>query len=346
MAESAFAGTIEVVRGQMSEARADQVLKFWSREGALEGEAPRERLPEVVCVLLDDAGKVAGVNSVHAADVSVVGRRRFWIYRNFLVPEASSSDRAMLNAAFAALEKEFESDRSGPIGLCRLVANPAEYGPEAIWPETELMYAGYLDDGKQVRIRYFWDAVIGPGLPDSPSLDASKGHDYPLEDRYRLELLAETDAATHDDVLGLWEREAVLPPAEAGRRVHEVLLVATEEKGGVVGVSSAYLSRNPQLRMSLWNYRAYVAEAHRSSNLAVRLAVEGRELLEKRFVSGEDARALGIVYEVENEGLKTYFNRALWLPAGVTFIGENERGDHVRVRYFAGAVAPGPPPKA
>lgn len=50
-----------------------------------------------------------------------------------------------------------------------------------------------------------------------------------------------------------------------------------------------------------------------------------------------------MIFEVENEGLKEYFNGALWLPLEFTFVGENERGDHVRVRYFPGALAPAPP---
>ncbi len=31
---------------------------------------------------------------------------------------------------------------------------------------------------------------------------------------------------------------------------------------------------------------------------------------------------------------------ALWLPADFTFIGENAKGDHVRVHYFPGAHVP------
>ena len=46
------------------------------------------------------------------------------------------------------------------------------------------------------------------------------------------------------------------------------------------------------------------------------------------------------IYEVENEGLKRHFDDALSLPTDFTFIGENQRGDHVRVHYFPGALAP------
>jgi hypothetical protein len=44
------------------------------------------------------------------------------------------------------------------------------------------------------------------------------------------------------------------------------------------------------------------------------------------------------IYEVENEGLKRHFDDAL--PTDFTFLGENQRGDHVRVHYLPGALAP------
>ena len=79
------------------------------------------------------------------------------------------------------------------------------------------------------------------------------------------------------------------------------------------------------------------------SNVAVMLALIGRDDLQERFVTRQDERGSGLLYEVENEGLKRHFPDALWLPTDFTFIGENERGDHVRVRYFPGALAPEPP---
>ena len=35
--------------------------------------------------------------------------------------------------------------------------------PDAIWPETHLLYAGTLPDATQLRLRYFYDATIGGG---------------------------------------------------------------------------------------------------------------------------------------------------------------------------------------
>jgi hypothetical protein len=328
---------VETVRGRLGDERREQLLSFWAGQGALQEDEARRRLDEVVCLLVDGDGEIAGVNSVYAEDVRLLGGRRFWVYRSFVVSEGAGEREAMINAAFEALAAEFDPAAGGPIGLCVGIGDRAEIEkhPEAVWPETGLMYAGYLDDGPQVRIRYFEGAAIGPGAGASES-------DTALQQGYRIDLFAEQDAVGVDDVTALWGHEGVVGAEEANRRVHQVLLVATHESGELVGVSSAYLQRNPQLRMDLWYYRAFVAKPHRQSNVAVNLATMGRDHLEGRFVSGADTRAAGALYEVENPGLKSYFNLALWLPTRFTFIGENERGDHVRVHYFPGALAPLP----
>jgi hypothetical protein len=337
------------VRGRLSDERSEQLMRFWSDQAGLDDATARRRLSEVVCVLLDADGEIAGVNSAFPRDVRLIGGRKFWIYRRFLLPDASNAEDAMINAAFNALEDEYERGAGGPIGLCLLVADPAEIQRhrEAIWPETELIFAGYRQDGQQVRIRYFEDAIVGPGLPNSPTLSEMRKIEFPLEERYRVEPLDEVDEVTHDDVVALWEREGVVPEDEARRRVQEVLLVAIERDEGLVGVSTAYIQRNPQLRMDLWHFRVFVAGAHRNSNLAAQLSLHARDLLQERFVSGEDVRAPGMMYEVENPGLMRYFNSAMWMseqgrsPAITYFIGENEYGHHVRVRYFPGTMVPG-----
>ena len=153
---------IEVVRGRLSDERADEVLRFWSAHGALSGPAAQARLPQVVCVLLDGAGTVAGVNSVYEDAVELIGSRRFWLYRRFAPGAPVEVDAAMLNAAFDVLDEEHAATEGGPIGLCVLVDDPEvmQRNREVVWPDTDLAYAGYLPDGRQVRIRYFTDARV------------------------------------------------------------------------------------------------------------------------------------------------------------------------------------------
>jgi hypothetical protein len=52
----------------------------------------------------------------------------------------------MFNSAFEALAEEFDSGGPGPIGVCLAVEDrrTMERRPEAVWPATELFFAGYL----------------------------------------------------------------------------------------------------------------------------------------------------------------------------------------------------------
>jgi hypothetical protein len=337
---SAGDGKIELVRGDIGVELGDEVLAFWAAEKALDAETARRRLPEVVAVARDASGAIVGVASAYPDEVPLI-ERRFWVLRNYLRKEAAGLWPNLVNEVFTALERDYLDDREAPIGLC-LFAGDAEQpgrGREVVWPDTEMMLAGVLDDGRQIRIRYFDDAIIGPGYPNSPALSETRDQEYPIEAGYRVERFGEGEA-TPEDVLELWRREGVVPEAEAQRRVHEVQLVAIEDSAGVVGVSTAYLQRTPQLRMDLWIYRTFVAEDHRKANLAAQLIFGTRDRLQDRFLSGEDTRAAGVLFELENEGLRRYFNRGLWLPADFSFIGETERGAHLRVHYFPGATVP------
>jgi len=279
---------------------------------------------------------------VREEEAPLVGRR-FWVYRGSLAGDLGAP---RFNTAFDDLQKDFQPGGAGPLGLCVIVGDRAEMAdrPEAVWPDTELLFAGYTPDDRQVRVRYFWGAKIGPGVPSSPSTDEQRDVDYPLEDRYRIEMLEQSESVTTDDVLAFWKREKAVDEEKALRRIHEVKLVAITGDHEVAGVSSLYMERNAQLRMDVWNYRTFVADAHRMSSLAAQLIIRNRDLLESRFVSGEDTRAQGVLFDLENEGMQRHLNNAYWPPSDFTFIGENKRGHHRRVHYFPGARVPVPVP--
>ena len=136
----------------------------------------------------------------------------------------------------------------------------------------------------------------------------------------------------------LWAREGAVPGAEAQRRVGEVLLVALDERDSLVGLSSAYLQHNEQLGMDLWYYRAFVARRTARATSPCSSPSEGRDHLQARWRrAARTRRGAGLVYEVENEGLKRYFNDAVWFPTDVTFIGENPQAI-----TSASATTPGP----
>lgn len=170
-----------------------------------------------------------------------------------------------------------------------------------------------------------------------------------LKSGYRLELFSEQDELNAEDIAQVWVREAGLDLAEAQRRTAEIVFVAISPDGEFGGVSTAYLAHSPQLGCPMWFGREFVAAAHRLSGIMMGLAYATRDYLEQRFVDGADRRAIGMLFEAEAPFLKTgavgpiarFGPLAIW-PTDFTFIGENAREDHVRVHYFAGALAPEP----
>jgi hypothetical protein len=332
---------IEVVRDALDDQRSDQVLRFWVDRGGLTEQVARERLPGVVCVARNESGGIAGVNSVYEA-MPRPPARPMWVYRSLLAEHSADLWTEMFITAFDALEPEFEPSRGGPLGVCLLLdSSQMKDRPEAIWPEEDLIFAGYVPDGRQVRVRWFWDALAEPGLPNSMSIDQSVAMDWSIDERYRVEPYT-GDSEVADAILGLWAREGVVRDEEAQRRVHEALNVVMDREEGLVALSTAYVERSAQLGMDLWYFRTFVATAHRNTHIATQLTMHNRDLLQRRFVSGEDTRAGGVCFELENEGMRKYLNMAIWQPVDFIFVGDNERDVPVRVHYFPGARVPMP----
>jgi hypothetical protein len=152
---------VEVVRGTLAADAADGIRRLWATHGVIEGEAADARLPQVVCVLRDRAGVVVGTCSVVPSRVPMLAGRELFQYRSFVtggVPAAATYE--LFNRTFEVLDAEHEP--GGAIGLCIDIApaDAARLPRDAIWPETGLIHAGYADDGRQLRVRYFADAVV------------------------------------------------------------------------------------------------------------------------------------------------------------------------------------------
>jgi hypothetical protein len=280
---------------------------------------------------------MGGEPTFEPREVDLLGGRRFWVHDGLLTAE-------QIPESFARLEAQSEPGGRGPLGICLRVEadRAAAASPLAVWPDTELLHAGFDADGRQLRIRYFDDAAVGPAMEGALTTQQMRELVIKLEDNYRVVPLADTDEVSNDDVIAFWEREGAVAGEEARRRVHEVQLVGLERDKGLAAISTAYLQRNDQLGMDLWYYRGFVGREHRMNSIATNFAMLGRDHLEERFTSGADTRGGGIIFEIENQFLKTFLNKGQWLPSDFTFIGENQRGDHVRVHYFAGAEVPVP----
>lgn len=165
-------------------------------------------------------------------------------------------------------------------------------------------------------------------------------HGDPPSERYRIVALDEAEGASEETVLEFWGRHRALPPGADRGRAEEVALVALDETGELAAVCTVFLKHSPQLGMDLWSFRTFVAPDHRQEALARALLRGVKADLEQRFVAGVETRAPGMLVEVENEILKRARNQGIWPNTRFVFIGENAKGDHIRVYYFPGARVP------
>jgi hypothetical protein len=168
-----------------------------------------------------------------------------------------------------------------------------------------------------------------------------------IAEEFEFRLLSDADDVDEADVIAFWEREGAMTADVAAERVSEVAFVATDADGQIAGVSTLFRRWTPQLRTDMWHLREFVGRDHRHSQVARRLMRETRVHVEERFASGEDTGAPGILGEIENESVKTGWPLAVWehpVSPGKRwyFLGENARGDHLRVLFFDGAKAPPP----
>jgi hypothetical protein len=326
---------VEIVRGRVSPEIEQGLRALWSGHQGPTGPDADRRLREVVCVVRDGT-EVVGASSVYAAAVAPLGGRRLWVMRHLLLDTAGESTLALIRETFRALDREPHPEAQ-TIGLAVPLDREARrwLPREAQWDDPRAVHAGFLPDGRQLRLAYFSDQVSA-AAPPGPEGQSVAG------DGYRIVPFGPDGTVSAAEVIELWTREGALSPEEAQRRVSELCFVAVDPDGRPAGMSTAYLQFNADVQADMWYVRAFVAAAHRRSSLSVSLVLTGRDHLVHRYVRGEDPRGLGVILEVENENLKRALPKAVWHTTDFVLIGETARGAHVRVHYFPGALAPEP----
>lgn len=326
-----FAGAdIETVHGRLDDATAREITDLWATHGV---QIPREqweaRLAQVLCVHRSPAGRIDGVNSANPAPVPSIGNQTLWVYRGLAV---GAFDPPMIGAAFAALEKEYSG--AGPIGLCVLAdAAMQRAHPQLRWQDPPLLHAGFVPDGRQLRVAYFAGAHLA--LPNSHHGRVSAVTEPPPE----VEVIAyeRQTRVKLADIIALWTTSGGLTAEEAYRRASELIAVAVGPDDELLGVSTAYIDRSDRLQLDLWHVRVLVADNARLVNVARKLLNVGRDILYERYTSGADTRARGILIEVENAGVNRHMTVARWPTTGYEYVGEDNRGRHLRVIYFPGS---------
>ncbi len=149
----------------------DAIYAYWLKVfGDLDRGQANQRLKRVVAIGRDVNGEIIASCAAIPAPIAALGSQRLLVYRCLLAGDADTAENWMTLLG-AAVDQVFDPGKinqySDCIGLLVPVTNPAVAGahPEAVWPETGLLHAGYGERGLPVRVRYFKNARLAPVAP-------------------------------------------------------------------------------------------------------------------------------------------------------------------------------------
>ena len=138
------------------------------------------------------------------------------------------------------------------------------------------------------------------------------------------------------ELLAFWSaNNAVGNDADPTKRAKQAVCIARDEKGQLVGVSTAHPRIVPRLRQPMYYYRNFIAEPARGQKLAAAFLEASKKALQEFNLSQSKPLCLGMIIELENKAIAAHRNEAQW-KEGFTFIGYSPKGNVLRVWYFDG----------
>ena len=141
-----------------------------------------------------------------------------------------------------------------------------------------------------------------------------------------------------EEIIRFWLSEGVLSDQQARQRVSQVFFVARDLDKTIVGINTVFKQYNTQLEHVFYYYRTYITpRARRFHHMTSEMMIQTWEHLESRYLDRIDTEAIGLFLGIENEKIKKQLNLAVWPVINCVYIGNNMRGDHLRVCYFENA---------
>jgi len=141
-----------------------QVKALWEKYGAIEeDEIMEKRAKQVVYVIKNQEGEVGGVSTVRPVQAAFLNNHFFYEFRCFIAPPFRAPG---LDTLFAVKTKSFLESLPGSgekfKGMLMIIENQElkNQRTKAIWPGSEMVFAGYSPRGHHIRVGYFKGARI------------------------------------------------------------------------------------------------------------------------------------------------------------------------------------------
>jgi hypothetical protein len=146
------------------------------------------------------------------------------------------------------------------------------------------------------------------------------------------------DPAIERDAELFWRANKALPSGtDAGARLSELCAVAYRGEE-LVGVATASIRAIDFLRTKLAMFRCLVAPSVRNSQVASRLGVYSRDLLESWSKANLDEGVMGLGAVIQSRALVEHSPYAVYPDTRLAFVGYTQEGYQMRVYWFAHAT--------
>jgi len=145
------------------------------------------------------------------------------------------------------------------------------------------------------------------------------------------------DPVIERDAELLWRaQEALLRDADVGARLGEIC-AAAYRGSQLVGLATARIREIPPLRCRLAMFRCLIVPEARLAQVASRLTVFARDLLEAWSKDNPNEAVLGLGAIIQSRLLVEHNPYAVYPDTKLSFIGYTQEGYQMRVYWFAHA---------
>lgn len=320
--------------------RADAIA-LWTRMGALpEGVAPEARADQI-CVAAYVGDTLAAVSTAEIEHLEFL-QANFAMWRVLVAPEfrehaisreISAHGRKALEDWSLAHPDEALRGIGTVVENARIQSRPRR----AVFRSSGLGMVGYSQQGTQVRLGWFGHATVaGPLLP-APVIGKGPGDGSPPEGVTFRPAWKARDPEIRADALALWAELGVLPPGVDPERRTDQICVAAYQADRLVGLCSAEVLPLDFLRQRMAMVRVLTAPAARGADLARRLVIAGRDLLEDWSADHPEEAVMGIGALIDTPDLARAAQRACWPTTGLQLARYTDRGGQIRIYWFAHA---------
>ncbi|HEY4529271.1 MAG TPA: hypothetical protein VIG97_02915 [Luteimonas sp.] len=141
------------------------------------------------------------------------------------------------------------------------------------------------------------------------------------------------------ELIALWARNRALPdPTKAAERASQAVAIGRDtETGAIWGVGTALLGIVPSFGQPTYLYRQFFDVGVRGLKQTEPFLRCVRETLEGYNASLPKPESVGIMFEMQNDGLTNRYQDMYQAEGDAHFIGWSPRGRQLRMIYFKGA---------